>query len=231
MLREEILSYEGPEETWPLGSEEEMCQALGVSRPTLRQAARLLEEEQLLVVRRGINGGIFGRRPTVEAVSRIASVFLRSEKTSYEDLIGVELVIAPACARLASESPEDMRLTVYNFYRDHLGDTRPAELPLPTFLVLSTDFQRALADAVCNPAMRLIVNVLMDLARPSSRISEIYTPVERREITIERHQSVADAVYNGKGELAAQRMATHLSDILTWADGSMQRHTLERSRA
>lgn len=42
-----------------LGSEEDLTAMLGVSRPTVRQVARLLEREGLLKVRRGVNGGYF----------------------------------------------------------------------------------------------------------------------------------------------------------------------------
>src|SRR5579885_2375590 len=57
-----------------IGSEEDVLERIGVSRPTLRQAARLLESEELLVVRRGVKGGFFARRPTTDAVARMASV-------------------------------------------------------------------------------------------------------------------------------------------------------------
>jgi len=48
-----------------IGSEESLIADLGVSRSTLRQAARLLEREGLLRVKRGINGGYYGQ-PTDE---------------------------------------------------------------------------------------------------------------------------------------------------------------------
>jgi GntR family transcriptional regulator, transcriptional repressor for pyruvate dehydrogenase complex len=83
VLRSEILLRDDGD--W-LGSEDELLGRLGVSRPTLRQAARLLEAEELLVVRRGLNGGLFSRRPTSDAVARMASVYLRSEGTTVVDL-------------------------------------------------------------------------------------------------------------------------------------------------
>lgn len=65
MLRDEILQRDDGE--W-LGWEDDLVERLGVSRPTLRQAARLLEAEELLVVKRGTNGGLFARRPTTDTV-------------------------------------------------------------------------------------------------------------------------------------------------------------------
>src|SRR3546814_4941537 len=85
ILREEILR-DIKDDEWLLGSEDEVMRSLEVSRPTLRQALRLLEQEQLVSVRRGVGGGLFARRPTEEGVTHTASVYLRAAGTSYGDL-------------------------------------------------------------------------------------------------------------------------------------------------
>src|SRR2546422_3655014 len=82
VLRDEILDR--PDGDW-LGSEDHLLERLGISRPTLRQAARVLEAEELLVVKRGLNGGLFARRPSTDAVARIASIYLRTEPTAVVD--------------------------------------------------------------------------------------------------------------------------------------------------
>ena len=52
-----------------LGSEEDMLSRHKVSRPTFRQAAALVAQEQLLTIRRGVGGGYFVTRPKPEAVA------------------------------------------------------------------------------------------------------------------------------------------------------------------
>lgn len=64
-----------------LGSEDELLEALGCSRLTIRQAARLLEREGVLRVRRGPNGGYFATRPDAQMVEAIVC--------SYLDTLGV----------------------------------------------------------------------------------------------------------------------------------------------
>lgn len=61
-----------------LGSEDELVEKLGVARVTIRQAARLLEREGLVKVRRGLNGGYFATRPTVEMVETIVCNYLNT---------------------------------------------------------------------------------------------------------------------------------------------------------
>src|SRR3546814_3192129 len=65
---------------WRLGSEDEVMQSLEVSWPTLRQALRLLEQEQLISVRRCRRRPL---RPTEEGVIHTASVYLRAGGNSY----------------------------------------------------------------------------------------------------------------------------------------------------
>jgi GntR family transcriptional regulator, transcriptional repressor for pyruvate dehydrogenase complex len=218
VLREEILGHEGDEEEWLLGSEDEVLRLLGVSRPTLRQASRILEQEQLLSVRRGIRGGLYGRRPTAQAVTRIAAVFLRSQNTTYEDLISAQIILGPACAELAAQADEPARRSVRDFYSTVLGTIPHADIPLDLYLEASGNFQRQLATAADSPALRLFVNVLMDLARPASRVADIYADPDRRRITVDRHQAVANAVYAQDGGKASKLMARHLRDILEWTD-------------
>src|SRR5690554_8119325 len=77
VLRDHILAgHEGEY----LGSESELLERLGISRPTFRQAARLLEHEQLLVIKRGVGGGFYSRRPSIHTVANSAALYLRSEE-------------------------------------------------------------------------------------------------------------------------------------------------------
>lgn len=65
-----------------VGSEETLIAKLGVSRATVRQAARLLEREGFLRVRRGINGGYFAARPDVRTIEKAVSSYLEMVHTN-----------------------------------------------------------------------------------------------------------------------------------------------------
>jgi GntR family transcriptional regulator, transcriptional repressor for pyruvate dehydrogenase complex len=217
ILREEILSHSNGGDEWLLGSEDDMIRMLGVSRPTLRQAARMLEQEQLLVVRRGIGGGLFGRRPTAEAVSHTASVYLRSQGATYRDLISTQLLLGTECARLAAENPNlEARLALRDFYKERVRDRE--HLSAADFVLHTVNFQRRVAELADSPALRLFVDVLMDLSQGSEMIQRIYTDPERQLQTLSRHEGVADAIAAGHSRLAAQRMRKHLEITLNQVD-------------
>jgi DNA-binding FadR family transcriptional regulator len=59
-----------------IGSEDEIVEQLGVSRVTVRQAARLLEREGVLLVKRGKKGGYFSARPSVGMVEEVVCAYL-----------------------------------------------------------------------------------------------------------------------------------------------------------
>src|SRR5258706_5314446 len=61
-----------------LGSEDDLVGRLGVARVTVRQAGRLLEREGVLFVRRGIKGGYFASRPSVEMVESVFCAYLET---------------------------------------------------------------------------------------------------------------------------------------------------------
>jgi GntR family transcriptional repressor for pyruvate dehydrogenase complex len=67
ILRRELL----PDDRLP--SESQLMEQYGVSRPTLREALRLLEAQQLLLIKRGSRGGgvvrVPGREPSIEAIT------------------------------------------------------------------------------------------------------------------------------------------------------------------
>lgn len=87
-----------------LGSEDDLMLLVGASRPTVRQAARLLEREGLIKVRRGINGGYFGSRPSVEIIEASVSAYLQTVVARTEEVTEIAsmlwLIVTRKAARL-----------------------------------------------------------------------------------------------------------------------------------
>ncbi len=87
-----------------LGSEESLISQFGVSAPTLRQAARLLEHEQVLKVKRGVSGGYYARRPNIDALTRVAATYLRGNHGTLEDVMALMRPLSPVWVDLAMHS-------------------------------------------------------------------------------------------------------------------------------
>lgn len=98
-LRDIILESEPGAQ---IGSLNEVAQLLGVGIVTVQQAARILEHEGLLDVRRGPGGGYYGKRPDEAALERAFAAYLRvhgfGNRESHRLLSLLDCDIIPAAA-------------------------------------------------------------------------------------------------------------------------------------
>lgn len=103
-LREKILACEP--QTF-IGSLPDLAKEMNVGIVTVQQAARVLEHEGLLSVRRGPSGGYYGMRPDEAALERAFAVYLRvhgfTTRESHEMLSVLDCEIMPAAARCKDE--------------------------------------------------------------------------------------------------------------------------------
>jgi len=87
-----------PGDTLP--SEQQLMAQFGVSRPTLREAFRILEAEDLISVKRGSRGGARVTQPTLSVAARYVGLLLQVQGTTIADVYEARMVLEPACARL-----------------------------------------------------------------------------------------------------------------------------------
>src|ERR1700741_5250437 len=76
-----------------LPPEGQLMETLGISRPTLREAFRILEAEGVISVVRGSRPGAKVHKPSVDLVSRYAGYVLQSQGTTIADLYQARLAI------------------------------------------------------------------------------------------------------------------------------------------
>jgi DNA-binding FadR family transcriptional regulator len=79
-----------------------IIEEFGVSRPTVREAFRILESEKLISVSRGSRGGARVHVPKPDQVARYAGFVLQSRKASYRDVYEARILIEPPAARLVA---------------------------------------------------------------------------------------------------------------------------------
>lgn len=91
-----------------LPTEAQIIEEFAVSRPTVREAFRILESEKLISVSRGSRGGATVHVPQAEQVARYAGYVLQSRKASYRDVYEARLLIEPPAARLLAETRADV---------------------------------------------------------------------------------------------------------------------------
>lgn len=102
VLRRMIVRGEIAEGTM-LPPESELMERFGVSRPTLREAFRVLESESLINVERGVRGGARVTRPQRQTLARYAGLILEYEGVTLRDVYDARAIIeTPMIIELAN---------------------------------------------------------------------------------------------------------------------------------
>ncbi|MFI0961332.1 FadR/GntR family transcriptional regulator [Streptomyces sp. NPDC021080] len=117
-LRRQIVKGQlTPGETLP--AEMHLMEQFGVSRPTLREAFRILETESLIGVRRGSRGGAQVLEPDPKVAARHVGLLLQLQGTTIQDVYDARTVTEPVCARmLAARRTDDDLQQLRDVLRD-----------------------------------------------------------------------------------------------------------------
>lgn len=81
-----------------LPNESELMAQFQVSRPTLREAYRILEVESLIEVRRGVNGGARVLSPSLSVGARHVGLLLQLDDATIADVYEARTELEPLCA-------------------------------------------------------------------------------------------------------------------------------------
>jgi len=94
-----------------LPPEHELMQRFGVSRPTLREALRVLEGESLLSIQRGARGGARIHTPDGDAAARYAGLALQFRGATVADVYRARTALDLASLRMILQRSGDADLT------------------------------------------------------------------------------------------------------------------------
>ena len=214
-LRRQIVLGERAEGEM-LPPEAEMTAELGVSRPTLRQALRILETELLVTVQRGRRGGTRVNRPSPKVAGRYLGNVLMFHSTSLDDVHTARLLLEPAAiAELAAHPPGKAELAKL---RELVAQTR-VETDFATLCAVGGRFHTELVALARNPALTLfqeLVQQLMDAhtARFENQRLRTREPSRSQE-SLDVHEQVVDLIEAGEIAEAARVWREHLEFIHT----------------
>ena len=215
-LREDILRA-APTGRLFLGSELELISRLGVSRPTFRQAARLLQHEQLLLVKRGVNGGFYARTPSEQVITRMASVLLSIKGTTLRqvnDACGP--LITEALISIARNEDPEVRRRIRIFWLEASAHKLEFEFDAHARARLVLDFERLIGELSGNPALMIMLNVMREIIR-SQRYNYFDMNLHRTTEYLTFVEKVASAVLDGDIEICrvvCQRFFAKVNDWL-----------------
>lgn len=196
-----------------LPSESMLMEQFGISRPTLREAFRVLESEALISVRRGAHGGARVSAPDAEVAARYAGLILEYRGATLGDVYQAAAFIEPPCARqLATKhAPEDVARL-----REAIAAEK-AVLEDPLALVDAQDaFHTLLVELTGNQTLILLSGMLrfiIDRANASqvAQVSETGTPTAQARKGHRAHVKLVGLIEAGKADEAEKLWQRHIA--------------------
>ena len=205
ILRDIVSSGKTAGDRLPL--ESEMLAHYGVSRPSLREALRLLEFQGLIAIRPGPGSSTIVGQATAPNLARMLVLYLHLANATYDELLSTWQMTEPLLARLAAQNPD--RTTVQAAMAPFLASTRKgAEKDRGEAL----HFHDVVADLANNKVLALVCHGVGAIADEHLVESgHVQVPAE----LIKDHARLAQAIYDGKADEAAELMTEHMGRVVT----------------
>jgi GntR family transcriptional repressor for pyruvate dehydrogenase complex len=197
-----------------LPAERELAEMMSVSRPTIREAFKILSAMGLLSIRQG--NGVFVADQSLRLDNLASFLFLQTD-TIFE-LFEVRKMIetesaAKAAKRGTSAYLEEIYKTTRDCYDKVVVHPQFANKEEREKFLSEADhqFHLMVAEAAGNEVVVRVMNNLIDLLR-QSRMQSMKIP-GRVEQSLQEHMLIAEALKGQNGKLARSRMFDHLTSV------------------
>lgn len=134
-----------------------------ISRPTLREALRLLESESLITISRGKHGGARVSSVDLGAVATQVGVFLQIEGTTLDDVWHARTIIEPPAAGLLAARRD---LALLSELEANIEAERDAsQRDIRRYADLSAEFSMLITRNCGNRTLHLLASLIFDIIR------------------------------------------------------------------
>jgi DNA-binding FadR family transcriptional regulator len=206
-----------------LPKQEELLEEFRVSKPSLREALRILETEGLVTVRRGNVGGALVHAPGHHDAGYMLGLVLESRGVGLRDVAAALRQLEPACAAMCAERA-DRKDAVLPRLRAIQDQVRAAVDDQITFTTASRAFHEAIVAGCGNETMRLIVGALesiwsareRDWARRALDAGD-FPANETRLEGVRAHERLIELIERGDAAGVARAARKHLDRTQIYA--------------
>ncbi len=191
-----------------LGREEDLAQRFGVSRPTLREALRLLSSAHLVRATKGPGGGIFVAATPEEGIGlsvtdSVASM-LSAETIDIDELIETRMLLEIPLAGLAAQRATEADVAGLHAILDEAGEVAQGA----AFRVLDTRLHGTIATIAGNRLARAFTEWIGAVLQPP--LHALVEPAVVDSVVAEQHRDIVRAIERGDPTAAERAMREHL---------------------
>jgi GntR family transcriptional repressor for pyruvate dehydrogenase complex len=192
-----------------LGTEQELAAEFGVSRPTLREALRVLSSAHLIRASRGPRGGIFVASTPNEGMSRSLSesisTMLETQSVSLGELVEARIHLEVPLAELAARRATAETVLKLAAAIEEQEGKHPAS---DAFRLADACFHRTIAATAGNELMRAFASWTLDVLQPSL-VEKVGDAIDGDTI-IRQHREILRAIRRKQIAGAGRAMCRHL---------------------
>lgn len=193
-----------------LGAEDDLLGRFGISRPTLRQAAKMVERDRLISIRRGIKGGYFAERPDARDAIQSLARFLRIKGATLADVIHVVRPVSEEAVAAAARRRTD---TDVARIRDFLAALDERDSPRD-MIAAELEMSRLIADMSGNPVVELVMEIGYSFGREEN--GDLYADPGRRAYTRDMQRKICLAIIDGDADIARLMMRRRSEQFDAW---------------
>jgi DNA-binding FadR family transcriptional regulator len=191
-----------------LGREGDLAERFGVSRPTVREALKLLTGANLVRATKGPGGGIYVAHTAEQGMSRSLSdaiaMMLDTGAVSLEELLDARVMLEGPLAAAAAYQCDEAML-------ERLREAVRAERAAADETALGAadrEFHRTIAAAAGNRMMEALTGWVFDVLQPQLRA--LLHGAMIQSAIVEQHETLVTAIEKGDPARAERAMTDHL---------------------
>ena len=198
-----------------LGHEPDLVERFGVSRPSLREALRILEAEGFITVVRGVRGGVVVHEPDERMTARTAAMVLQARNVALSDVFEARALLEPLAAKAIATNRR--RRSIVAELRDLLEQEDAAIEDPAAFGLANAAFHERLVASAGNQTLSIVAEMLNEIvARAVTAVSEADDAagsVATRRRGIRAQRRLLDLLEAGDGAEAEEFWRGHMAVV------------------
>ncbi|MCG2778716.1 MAG: FCD domain-containing protein [Desulfobacterales bacterium] len=193
-----------------LPSEGDMSQLFAVSKVTVRQAIRVLENSGIVYTKQGVDGGIFVAEADTMSVSSYLSDMLKLKRVKMSDLTMARIIFEPDIVYRVAKVWEGDDLEVLE------KNVQEAQIALDKnefrrSRLLNLEFHRLVCNISKNPVVIFALNSVIDVLEENVLKTELDRDFIRDEIIA--HETIIEKIRSREREQAHDEMREHIKVV------------------